>query len=272
MGLFQSKAYNKDWDDEFQRANIQNMQFNGGQELSTTTSDELSKKIKIYEKTTQKTAIGVYTIEQDVKIERKGPKLYQITIKFTSKLPAVKVVVSLWGNELFETPNKLLQIISPMEKLVWDLEGESPSIRFEVDLSFLEEMHKKMNGKTFHSFIVEVLESQVISIYCFQINFDEKMKTKLIKKAVVVNGVYSVLQCVFGMNSSSLIKKDNTDNCLICFSEPINVIINPCMHMCLCSGCAEELSLKTKLCPICRVPFIGCTNIKVNENPQQNWS
>lgn len=272
MGLFQSKADNDDWDNEFQRANIQNMQFNAGEELSTTTSDELSKKIKIYEKTTQKTAIGVYTTEQDVKIVVKGPEMCQITIKFTSKLPTVKVVVSLWGNELFQTPNKLLQIQSPMEKLVWDLEGESPSIRFELDLSFLKDMQKKMKGKTFHSFIVEVLEPQVISIYCFQINFDENVKTKLDKKAVVVNGVYSVLHSVFGMKSSSLIKKDSTDNCLICFSEPINVIINPCMHMCLCSGCAEELSLKTKLCPMCRVPFIGFTNIKVNENPQQNWS
>jgi hypothetical protein len=39
--------------------------------------------------------------------------------------------------------------------------------------------------------------------------------------------------------------------CKICMDNPINCILEPCMHFCMCQDCIEILT--DKKCPICRV-------------------
>tara|TARA_Y100000389_G_C17341108_1_gene453382 strand:+ start:560 stop:952 length:393 start_codon:yes stop_codon:yes gene_type:complete len=39
--------------------------------------------------------------------------------------------------------------------------------------------------------------------------------------------------------------------CKICMDNPINCILEPCMHFCICQDCVEILT--DKKCPICRV-------------------
>jgi hypothetical protein len=41
------------------------------------------------------------------------------------------------------------------------------------------------------------------------------------------------------------------EDCVICLSEAPTVILLPCRHLCVCSGCFERINL----CPVCRAPF-----------------
>ena len=47
-------------------------------------------------------------------------------------------------------------------------------------------------------------------------------------------------------------------DCVICLSEPRDTTVLPCRHMCLCSGCAQQLvSTATRKCPVCRASEDG---------------
>lgn len=45
--------------------------------------------------------------------------------------------------------------------------------------------------------------------------------------------------------------QQNSDNnlCKVCFKYPINTVMVPCGHQCICDVCAKQLN---KECPICR--------------------
>ena len=41
--------------------------------------------------------------------------------------------------------------------------------------------------------------------------------------------------------------------CVVCFDAPKDHLIVPCGHMCVCAGCAEQLTnTRTPTCPVCR--------------------
>eukprot|EP00753_Platysulcus_tardus_P017818 PLAT6555.1.p1 GENE.PLAT6555.1~~PLAT6555.1.p1 ORF type:complete len:517 (-),score=182.55 PLAT6555.1:133-1638(-) len=52
-------------------------------------------------------------------------------------------------------------------------------------------------------------------------------------------------------SSGASAKQGYSDPCVICFDEPIDTCLMDCMHVCMCSGCAEKL----RECPICRLPI-----------------
>ena len=44
-----------------------------------------------------------------------------------------------------------------------------------------------------------------------------------------------------------------TWNCIICLSKPRNVVMDPCMHLCICLDCSKQLlQNRMRKCPICR--------------------
>ena len=43
--------------------------------------------------------------------------------------------------------------------------------------------------------------------------------------------------------------------CKVCWDVPINTILIPCAHLCLCKGCSDVITAANKECPICRKPF-----------------
>jgi Zinc finger, C3HC4 type (RING finger) len=53
---------------------------------------------------------------------------------------------------------------------------------------------------------------------------------------------------------SHLKKKENI-YCIVCMTEKRNIILRPCGHLCLCSGCVDEMGDRLELCPICFVKF-----------------
>eukprot|EP00457_Paulinella_chromatophora_P015297 gb/GEZN01015885.1/.p1 GENE.gb/GEZN01015885.1/~~gb/GEZN01015885.1/.p1 ORF type:complete len:137 (-),score=20.75 gb/GEZN01015885.1/:426-836(-) len=42
--------------------------------------------------------------------------------------------------------------------------------------------------------------------------------------------------------------------CKVCENYPMNAILEPCRHQCMCTDCAEEImQTSSRACPICRV-------------------
>lgn len=53
----------------------------------------------------------------------------------------------------------------------------------------------------------------------------------------------------------------NGTDCVICLANTRDTTIIPCLHLCLCSQCAQVLSLNTRKCPVCRTPATGLLQI-----------
>lgn len=53
----------------------------------------------------------------------------------------------------------------------------------------------------------------------------------------------------------------NGTDCVICLTNSRDTTIIPCLHLCLCSQCAQVLSLNTRKCPVCRSPVTGMLQI-----------
>ena len=84
----------------------------------------------------------------------------------------------------------------------------------------------------------------------------------------VINGTAHVIQQNFMINENDYcfydifgIGKTNgsvsnglgDDNaCVICTSDPKEILLLPCRHVALCKGCYDELKHRSRQCPICR--------------------
>ena len=56
------------------------------------------------------------------------------------------------------------------------------------------------------------------------------------------------------------------DDCIVCFTEKVSTIIEPCNHLCLCYDCAQQINKNTKSCPICRSLIKGFKKIKSDQH------
>ncbi|KAH0908021.1 hypothetical protein HID58_039848 [Brassica napus] len=81
---------------------------------------------------------------------------------------------------------------------------------------------------------------------------DGEIKPSVIKQFISVNGTRYELQDIYGIGDA--VDENARKECVICLSEPRDVLVLPCRHMCMCVGCAKELRFQTNLCPVCRQP------------------
>ena len=50
---------------------------------------------------------------------------------------------------------------------------------------------------------------------------------------------------------------DDENQCVLCLDAPMDHIIIPCGHQCVCGACAEALKREAHpACPLCREPII----------------
>ena len=47
---------------------------------------------------------------------------------------------------------------------------------------------------------------------------------------------------------------EDRTKCVSCMESDLQVCFMPCSHLCVCSGCAEEIMSQGGSCPICRGP------------------
>ena len=52
------------------------------------------------------------------------------------------------------------------------------------------------------------------------------------------------------------------EECIICFTNPVTTLLEPCMHLCLCSDCCNSVRTSTNSCPICRTNVQAYKRIK----------
>ncbi|KAH8065898.1 hypothetical protein JL722_286 [Aureococcus anophagefferens] len=51
--------------------------------------------------------------------------------------------------------------------------------------------------------------------------------------------------------------------CKVCMDSKCSVILMPCMHVCLCEDCAEDIRAADGKCPMCRADFASVSKIYV---------
>jgi hypothetical protein len=62
-----------------------------------------------------------------------------------------------------------------------------------------------------------------------------------------------------GVRPPSPPAQENEDNCIVCWSNPVDSVFVPCGHMACCRACAGQLSPQT--CPICRQAITQVVNV-----------
>ena len=65
-----------------------------------------------------------------------------------------------------------------------------------------------------------------------------------------------VLQEVVDVSNLHVYEDEGSTECAICLTEPKSVVINPCGHYYMCSGCATNV----RTCPICRGAIASLIN------------
>lgn len=120
---------------------------------------------------------------------------------------------------------------------------------------------------------------------------DGGFRVKLEKQVIWKEGMSYELLEIFGLESASSgqvdgIPADSVEaaaqadelamgsECVICLSEPRDTTVLPCRHLCMCSGCANELrnQPQTNKCPICRTPVSQLLEIKLKTSRDQDAS
>jgi len=91
----------------------------------------------------------------------------------------------------------------------------------------------------------------------FQLNC---LKPEVKVNALKSGGEWQEMKEIYGLKESEL-NNDEDNCCVICYCSPKNTIIGPCMHMCLCDGCANDMLAKSHQCPICRGPLKKITTL-----------
>ena len=59
-------------------------------------------------------------------------------------------------------------------------------------------------------------------------------------------------------------KQDSGNDCSVCLSNPCEVALQPCGHVCLCRDCVDQLGSTSQghqKCPICRTVIEKMTNV-----------
>ncbi|CAI0466360.1 unnamed protein product [Linum tenue] len=101
----------------------------------------------------------------------------------------------------------------------------------------------------------------------------EPFHVKVLKHILWIEGVRYELREIYGLGSGSAAKDFNDSEpkkeCVICMTEPKNIVILPCRHMCMCSECAKELRMQTNKWPICRQPIEELIEIKIRSGGVQ---
>ena len=135
---------------------------------------------------------------------------------------------------------------------------------------------------------------------------NDDLRVKVVKQILWIEGVRYELKEIFGIVNSSEADVPDTDDdgmgkeCVICLTEPRDTAVFPCRHLvstqfvvacsftfnlpdltyislmllsdwsylvqCMCSGCAQALSLQSDKCPICRQPIEKLIEIKVRSS------
>eukprot|EP00049_Salpingoeca_infusionum_P021642 m.4019 g.4019 ORF g.4019 m.4019 type:complete len:512 (+) comp4393_c0_seq1:127-1662(+) len=116
--------------------------------------------------------------------------------------------------------------------------------------------------------------------YCTLERSGQSLSLKVVAQKVYVDGVEYLLREIFGIEQKEMPiggddgsgEDDDADDdsdeeedvdCVICMCDPMDTMVLPCRHLCLCAGCADTLRFQSNRCPICRAPFHSTLQLRV---------
>ncbi|XP_027343382.1 probable E3 ubiquitin-protein ligase LUL2 [Abrus precatorius] len=147
-----------------------------------------------------------------------------------------------------------------------------------IEISMLEEIKLTKEGETVYPLVLKAearpLNHYVndgnpfsqITLASFEKREKGEYKVRVMKQILWVSGKRYELHEIYGIgNASDVDGHEVGGHCVICLSEPRDITVLPCRHMCMCSGCASLLKVHTAKCPICRHPIERLLEIKVND-------
>ncbi|KAL0457274.1 UNVERIFIED_CONTAM: putative E3 ubiquitin-protein ligase LUL4 [Sesamum latifolium] len=101
-------------------------------------------------------------------------------------------------------------------------------------------------------------------------NHDGQFTAKAIRQLLWTDDICYELREIYGLGKSGSGFNDNGSgkDCVICMTEPKDIAVLPCRHMCMCSDCAKALRLQSNKCPICREVIEALLEIKIDSIDQ----
>ncbi|RDX86513.1 putative E3 ubiquitin-protein ligase LUL2, partial [Mucuna pruriens] len=215
------------------------------------------------------------TIRNDVNIKKDtlcihpdqhNPHHFLLTFTFDATAPGC-ITETLDGKLIAVKKSLLKQISMPFQ------EGLCQKFRQPsgtgIEISMLEEtglskegdaevypLVLKAEARPLNRYENEGNPSSQITLASFEKRERGEYKVKVMKQVLWVNGKRYELQEIYGIGiASDGDSHESGGDCVICLSEPRDITVLPCRHMCMCSGCANLLKVHTANCPICRHPI-----------------
>jgi len=105
----------------------------------------------------------------------------------------------------------------------------------------------------------------------FEKTQDDTLGLRVVAQKINADGRVFLLREIYGIErkpakegEEKLDDEDESEReCVVCMSEPMDTMVLPCRHLCLCNSCAEVLRYQASKCPICRAPFHSLLKISV---------
>lgn len=119
--------------------------------------------------------------------------------------------------------------------------------------------HHHRHGRGGHKENASEGASNVTSTFSVKSSYQGKLAVTCTQQKIqMAQGGVFLVQNLYGMDRRSGEEEGGVDTdapeCVICLSEPKEVAVFPCRHMCMCMSCAESLPAQSNNCPICRRP------------------
>lgn len=88
----------------------------------------------------------------------------------------------------------------------------------------------------------------------FEINSHSKnvLIQKYIEESKKQENLIYELKKNIEFSNKKISEHEGKTTCSICYKNKINILLEPCGHICLCEQCLSELGNYSKYCPICR--------------------
>ncbi|KAI4322253.1 hypothetical protein L6164_021964 [Bauhinia variegata] len=224
------------------------------------------------------------TIRNDVNIKKEtlriepdedNPGNFLVAFSFDATAPG-SITVMFFAKET--TDGRLIAVKNIMLKQVSMPFQQGLSQKFKqpsgtgIDFSVLEDTELEKEGDMEVYPLVLKAETDGNSSHNCQVtlaSFERREKgeyeVQVMKQILWVKGQRYELQEIYGIGNTGDGDLDGNDSgreCVICLSEPRDITVLPCRHMCMCSGCAKLLRSHTDSCPICRHPVERLMEIK----------
>eukprot|EP01102_Stenamoeba_stenopodia_P011585 TRINITY_DN3577_c0_g1_i1.p1 TRINITY_DN3577_c0_g1~~TRINITY_DN3577_c0_g1_i1.p1 ORF type:complete len:360 (-),score=56.44 TRINITY_DN3577_c0_g1_i1:125-1204(-) len=234
--------------------------------LSSMSSGQRSsfRPSRVHTAPTIKSAINLHKESLKLIKTNEIKELYQIQFRFdTLDDCTIKILLSTGDpderSEYYSAnyPRGLNQtFVVPIEKAL-DLSAYNPaSLIYQPDIgtypvTITLDIVKDNKEKT-----VEICDEQPMiesqtTFAAFSQSGESSYEIKPLKVTIQYGGAVYLVHDLYGSDAAGG-DADSGRECVICMSDPRDITVWPCNHLCLCSACAELFRFQTDKCPICR--------------------